>query len=174
MKTVTIATTLYKTRQGRDDTVWYEFRATVDGIHYGVDAVTAGDKTSVFKIYREGGSTLRRDSALRPQIEAAVKSHLGDAGDVPREGSMMSWERFSNPSRHGFELLKRSTIYPLLVAKSDRYYVWAGRHRTGDRSYRSYHVTYSAVDRATKQDVRLPDTIQSDLNKVLKYLSGVQ
>lgn len=65
---------------GVDGTTWAGFTVTVRSgrraIKYGAEAAMRGDKISVFRIYRQGGQSLRRDAALRVQISDAVKAHL--------------------------------------------------------------------------------------------------
>ena len=63
-----------------------------------------------------------------------------------------------------------------IVAQSDSIVVWAHRRRVGDPGRRSYHVYFTAtrvlshdVPRKT-EEIRLPDSCRSNLDKVLAFL----
>jgi hypothetical protein len=66
-----------------------------------------------------------------------------------------------------------------IVAKSVRFEVWAKRHRRGDPGRRYYATVFTAFEVLTAEpsrqtrDVKLPDTCQSDLKRIISFLSSI-
>lgn len=64
-----------------------------------------------------------------------------------------------------------------VVAKNDRFEVWAVRYLAGNRGQRHYRIEFSAVEVLVAsprqiQKVSLPATIQSNLAKIMAHLES--
>jgi hypothetical protein len=63
-----------------------------------------------------------------------------------------------------------------VVARSDRFEVWARRARGGPKGRRYYVVCFSVVEVLSKdprrvREVELPSTISSNLDKIVEWVS---
>lgn len=66
-----------------------------------------------------------------------------------------------------------------VVAKSDRFEVWARRHRAAQGWRRVYHTSFTAIEVLTKEpprktrEIELPDNMRSNLDKIIAFLESL-
>jgi hypothetical protein len=72
------------------------------------------------------------------------------------------------------------SVLPLggVVAKNDRFEVWAFRHRCGDPGFRRYAVSFEVVEVLSReprkvQDFAMPATCRSNLRRICAHLESL-